>query len=159
MDKKDADRFWDKVMPDSGTECWEWIACTDDDGYGRFNLNRIMVQAHRVSWTEFNGPIPAGLCVLHDCDNPPCVNPVHLFLGTQADNSADMVAKGRQGERPGPGLRGSDHPRAKLIESEVLEIRRLYVIGDVTRQQLADRYGVRSCAISALLRRKTWKHI
>ena len=73
-------------------ECWEWRGLRDKHGYGRKGPYKT---THRLAWEWANGPVPAGMCVLHRCDNPPCCNPDHLFLGTQADNLADMVAKGR----------------------------------------------------------------
>lgn len=87
------DRFWNKV--DRSGDCWTWQGSRDRKGYGRVSVNQRPVLAHRFSWTLSHGPIPDGLCVLHKCDNPPCVNPEHLFLGTIADNNRDMVAKGR----------------------------------------------------------------
>lgn len=90
-----ADRFWPRVDTSGGPDaCWEWTRGRDPHGYGRFATPNSDL-AHRASWELHNGPIPAGLNVLHHCDNPPCVNPRHLFLGTQKDNVDDMVAKGR----------------------------------------------------------------
>ena len=100
------ERFWPKVNKDGpihptlGTRCWLWTAGTNGHGYGAFHPGpgrRGMGKAHRISWTIANGPIPDGLGVLHRCDNPPCVNPAHLFLGTDQENHRDMDAKGRHG--------------------------------------------------------------
>jgi hypothetical protein len=87
------DRFWANV--DKSGDCWEWQASVNLDGYGRFCLKGKRIRAHRLSWVLANGEIPEGMCVLHKCDNPPCVSPDHLFLGTRADNVRDMVQKGR----------------------------------------------------------------
>jgi hypothetical protein len=89
------DRFWSKVQRSDG--CWLWTGASTWQGYGLIHHHgrRGMVSVHRLSWTIANGGIPAGLQVLHRCDNPPCVNPDHLWLGTNADNIADKLAKGR----------------------------------------------------------------
>lgn len=97
-------RFWPKVDQTGGPDaCWPWMACRNRHGYGKVGVGGISVTAHRAVWELANGPIPAGLHVLHRCDNPPCVNPAHLFLGTNADNVEDKVRKGRScaGERSG----------------------------------------------------------
>ena len=110
------DRFWEKVNkhgpipanhPDLGL-CWLWTAHTADFGYGRMHIVGGPARTHRISWELHNGPIPAGMLVLHHCDNPPCVNPAHLFLGTAGDNMRDMVAKGRNWN---PGAQKISCPR------------------------------------------------
>ena len=89
-------RFWAKVEPiPEGRGCWEWVGSFQRRGYGSFSVHGTIKPAHRASWEMHNGPIPHGLWVLHKCDNPSCVNPLHLFLGTHVDNMLDMVAKKR----------------------------------------------------------------
>lgn len=94
------ERFWSKVDRSGGPDsCWPWLAGRMRAGYGNFWMDGHEKLAHRVAWELTNGPIPIGLCVLHRCDNAPCQNPIHLWLGTKADNSRDMVSKGRHTSR------------------------------------------------------------
>jgi hypothetical protein len=88
-----ATRFWKYVTKSDG--CWEWQGSRMPFGYGELNINKVPQCAHRLSWELHYGPIEEGLSVLHSCDNPPCVNPAHLFLGTQSDNMRDCASKGR----------------------------------------------------------------
>lgn len=151
-----AERFWPKV--EKGDTCWLWQGTRDKKGYGQINRGAHTgnIKAHRAAWLLTKGPIPKGLNVLHKCDNPPCVRPDHLFLGTFADNSQDAARKGRlvfqaYPERAPVGERVGG---AKLKDVEAQEIRRLYQTGDWSQPQLARRYGVSQAAIWYVLHRR-----
>jgi len=152
-----AERFWPKVDAKGPDECWPWTGSRSRHGYGRIGLGgkrgRVEI-ASRVSWELSHGPIPDGMGVLHRCDNPSCVNPAHLFLGTQADNVADMYAKGR-GNRP----RGEAHTCARFTVDQVLSIRQSYAAGGISQRELGERYGVSHRAIGRLVAGKTWSHV
>lgn len=142
-----ADRLWSRAerVP-SG--CMEWQGAQNRDGYGQIRRGRRhegMLGAHRAAWEVAHGPIPEGLPVLHRCDNPPCVNPVHLFLGTNDDNMADKVAKGRQSH-----TRGESHGAAKLTDAQVAEIRDLYSQG-WTQRRIASIFGCSQPHVSVLV--------
>lgn len=94
------ERFWEKVKVVDNDKCWEWLASRTLKGYGHFKIKGRTVRAHRYSYTLVKGPIPKDLWVLHKCDNPSCVNPNHLFLGTHGDNMKDMFDKGRDKRKP-----------------------------------------------------------
>lgn len=143
-------RFHNKYFKEPNSGCWIWTACLGTYGYGRFQGVTETQQAHRYSWEIYNGPIPVGQIVCHRCDTPACVNPDHLFVGTDADNVADKVAKGRQ-------TRGENHVGSVLTEAQVRKIRRLYASGNTSYRKLASRYGVGTMTISHLIRRETWK--
>jgi hypothetical protein len=96
-----SERFWDKVTKSDSEHCWPWTSVKDSAGYGLVNVKKKRLSASRIAWKLANGPIPEGLFVLHRCDNPPCCNPAHLFLGTKSDNTQDCLRKGR-------------HPRARI---------------------------------------------
>lgn len=143
-------RFWDKV--DKSGACWVWTATRTRFGYGRFMLDRKVRAAHRLSYELTKGPIPAGLMVLHSCDNPPCVNPDHLSVGTSADNVHDCMRKGRVRRRP---LRGQGHPAAKLTYHDVVDIRSLRAFG-ATQSTLAAAFGVSQANVSMICSGVTW---
>ena len=131
-----------------GDGCWLWQGSRNNDGYGEIGHNRKVIKTHRAAYALANSPIPNGACVLHRCDNPPCVNPGHLFLGTNTDNMADMVHKRRHafGER---------HRSAKLTPEKVRAIR----WSAETSREAARRYGVTSVAINQVRNLKTWRHV
>lgn len=152
-----ADRFWSKVDRSGGQDaCWEWKASRRGLGYGQFAYpGRSPQKAHRVAYELESGPIPDGLGVLHKCDNPPCCNPRHLFLGTNADNMADMVLKGRQRS---PGYRGEGHHQARLCEADVLAIRERAAQGE-TGKTIGPDYGICPEHANRIIRRESWKHL
>lgn len=145
-----AERFWEKVQKTEG--CWLWLGCCKPKGRARFRIDaqQPMGYAARVSWELAYGPVPPGLHVLHHCDNPGCVRPDHLFLGTQADNVHDMERKGR-----GRKAQGTAHWAAKLSTEAVADIRQRYAAGGVTQQRLADEHGITQAHVSAIVRGQT----
>lgn len=152
-------RFWKQVNKNGPIpshihnlgQCWLWNG-RSYKGYGRISYFHNDVQAQRASWTINCGAIPEQLCVLHKCDNPTCVNPNHLFLGTRSDNVADMISKGRKRY----GIRiGSDNNKTKLTAEQVYEIRSL--IG--SEHAVASRFGVTVQNVRHIRNRKTWKHL
>lgn len=139
------ERFWDKVDKNGILGCWIWTAARVNK-YGVIGLFGKMVKAHRISWELHNGEIPNGLDVLHKCDNEYCVNPNHMFLGTQADNMHDMINKGRAAWQSGLAI---------LTKKEVLEIRN----ATGTQQEIAEQYSVSQPTISNIKSNKSWKHL
>lgn len=151
--------FWSHVRKRS-SGCWEWTAATTNRGYGNLLSNGRNVSAHRKAWELTYGRIPAGMCVLHLCDNRCCVNPSHLRLGTVRDNNRDCAAKGRQFHVPSHlKARGSDHGIAKLNEAQVAEILRAYRNGTMTQKELARRYGVCKQTVCNIVHRRIWRHV
>lgn len=148
----DGDRFWEKVdIPESDDACWEWRASLFKDGYGKFWLDRTMKRAHRVSYEMHVGE--AGeLHVLHECDNRKCVNPKHLFLGTNDENVKDKIAKGRM-PKP-PSFEGARNPASKVDDKVVSEIRAAYAVGGVSQYALADKYGLTQSHVSNIINGK-----
>jgi len=162
------ERFW-KHVECNADGCWEWRSHKQWQGYGQFKIRHSdgrwqTKMAHRVAWQIEVGQIPPGLYVCHHCDNPSCVRPDHLFLGTAAENNADRNAKGRQARgvkvrRKNGDRRGEEHPNAKLTEAIVLEIRKRYAAGGVSQTALAKEYGVNQTKISEAVRGITWVHV
>jgi len=142
--------FWSKVKKTRG--CWVWYAARNNMQYGQIFLNGKVRYAHRISYEIANGPIRNGLWVLHSCDNPPCVNPNHLFLGTHTDNVQDCIRKGRDkkayGEKAG---------KTKLRTDQVLRI--LSLRGKMTQREIGEYFGVDHTTVGHILRRTSWAHL
>lgn len=174
--ERDFNRFAQQAQEAMGQrgECWEWSGTRNNSGYGMFffaptNVIRsrsfIPCGAHRLSWILANGrSIDDGLFVCHRCDNRPCINPAHLFLGTALDNVRDAISKGRM---PTAGVdrnysymaRGEASGKSKLTEAQVREIRRLRAEEGLTRVELAARFGVSRTPIADILAGRTWRHV
>lgn len=136
------DRFWSKV--NRTDTCWNWTGCMNG-GYGSvWAGNGNVILANRAAWILSNGAIPEGMDVLHSCDNPRCVNPGHLFLGTHSENMTDMVSKKRQ--------------HRKFTEQQVISLRSDHSAG-MSINQLRDKYSISRSNISAIINRITWNHI
>ena len=154
------ERFWAKVDRRGPDDCWEWTAgCVS--GYGAIRssshangIRGTMLKAPRVSWELHRGPNPNGLHVCHHCDNPPCVNPAHLFLGTPADNARDRDSKKRR-RQPKGGLNG----RAKLSELDVKAMRFFYSMGSVSAREVGHMFGVSKTTSHEIMRGEKWSHV
>lgn len=147
-------------------DCLAWNKGKLKAGYGKIKWKRKTVLAHRASYSAFNGPIPDELCVCHKCDNPSCVNPEHLFLGTYLENNLDKKEKGRgaAGDRHGSKTkperfcRGERTPTSKVTTNEVIEIRKLRDLG-WKHEDIAKHYNIKRAAISHIVNRRNWKHL
>lgn len=150
-------RFLPKIQRDF--ECWEWQGKRGRHGYGRFKIKGKEYFAHRLAYELEYGPVPEGMGVLHHCDNPPCCNPSHLFIGTQADNVSDMMNKERDLEGREKAKRlGEQHHKARLTEVDVRAIREQRANGRICREIAAD-FGVTREAVQSIVDRRSWKHI
>lgn len=155
--KNTNDSFWAKVDKSSG--CWTWTGHADRDGYGRIMVDGRLVRTHRLSYEIAYGRIPDGMFVCHTCDNPRCVRPDHLWLGTHQDNVTDMVNKGRQPRRPAGTIkdqRGDRSPVAKLTWAIVDDIRRRYAAGE-SPMKLAKEYGIAYGHVFRIIHHTVWK--
>lgn len=169
ISEKDTTRFWSHVDIRGDDECWEWKTSKFRGGYGQFKVNGRNIRASRLAYFIQHGVDPLDAQVCHTCDNPPCCNPSHLFLGDNADNRNDSIAKGRDntasGERHGSHTKPERWARGErvggsiLTAAQVSEMRALYLTGAHTQQDLADRFGVKRETIGRVVRGENWKHL
>lgn len=147
---------FEKKWRNTESGCWVWVGARKPTGYGNFFLNGRYEVAHRASWLIYKGEIPSGYLVCHRCDNPSCVNPDHLFLGTPKENMEDMKEKGRA---KGIAAGGENHPVSKLSDGDVIKMRRMRNKSGLTLQRIADHFCVSAATVSLVCRRKIWKQI
>lgn len=159
-----SERFWSKVDRREPDECWEWTGARLAQGYGflkagpLYERDTMWVKAHRLSWEIDHGElVPDGKYICHRCDNPPCVNPAHLYLGTAKNNAQDRADRRRGREHRD---RGELSPRAKLTETDVrsiiVELQRL---PRRSQASIAEEFGVKQPQISRIMRRESWAHL
>lgn len=155
---KDADRFWSNAgITAISSSCWIWQLSKNPQGYGQFTIGghkSMCILAHRASYQLTYGEIPDGVFVCHHCDNPSCVNPAHLFLGTHQENMHDMTQKGRSASNA-----GEKAGRHKVTESQVLYIRERFSKGGISKNALGRQLGITGTNVAHIIDRKTWKHI
>lgn len=153
------DRFWPKVDKTPGLgpkgDCWEWTGLRHDYGYGVTSYYGRKMGTHQISYVMHKGEIPKGMHVCHECDNPPCVNPAHLWLGTQTENMKDMYSKGRGAKSEKRARPGTKNHAAKITESDVLAIRNDPRI----LAEIAKTYGISIATTHSIKSGKTWKHV
>lgn len=146
-----AERFWEKVEVRGADDCWPWLAATKQGGYGKIiDADGRFQLTHRVAYRFAFGDIPVGLVVCHRCDNPGCVNPQHLFLGTQAENLRDMRSKHRDNPP-----RGSKHPKTRLDEVLVVRLR----ADQRSHRRIAKDYGIGKSTVGMIKAGLTWTHV
>lgn len=167
INPKTARLFSSKFLLNPENQCHEWTASLDHKGYGQFRFGARIMKAHRFSWMMANQQDPGSLFVCHRCDNPKCVNPEHLFLGTHSDNMKDMHSKGRAPAQTGAWrdvcpesvLRGEDAPNVKIAESVVRAILDSPDTGWGCRARLAKQHGITPQHVGRILAGKAWAHV
>jgi len=145
-------RFFSKFQKGSINECWNWMGCKNKKGYGYLGICGKNIRAHRFSYELHKGAIPKGLLVCHTCDNPSCVNPKHLWLGTNFDNMRDMVLKKRTSKK-----HGEQHHRSKLTKQQVEEIRNLYNLHIYSLREISIKFNTAFQNIWFICKGKSWK--
>ena len=150
MKPRDIDRFWSKVDKTAANGCWEWTAAKHKDGYGIFWVDNTVFLSHRISAKYFANLNIDNLCICHSCDNPSCVNPQHLFAGTQADNVKDMDNKGRRHNR-----KGINNGRAKLSENDIKDIQ----TKQLSYKEYMKKYNISNKTVYNIWNNITWTHI
>lgn len=155
--KTTSESFWFRVNKTG--DCWLWTGAKDLRGYGLIGYDGLLWRTHRLAWFLTYGAIPDDLCVCHTCDVRLCCNPIHLWLGTKAQNSQDMVRKGRNGALTIRHAKGERVNTAKLTAEQVLDIRTRFDARLVTCAQLAREYHVSHPAIRQIVKRLHWKHL
>lgn len=153
------ERFWEKVDRRGPLECWNWTGCKDKLGYGFLNIgNHKIERAYRVSYEMHIRPIPDGKSVCHSCDNPSCVNPAHLFVGTHTENLADMRAKGRDSKPPRNDVNGENNGHAQFTNAQVREFRRQFAEMNVSVTAFATFHEVPLMTMWQIIHNKTYKN-
>jgi hypothetical protein len=161
MEQRDSARFWSKVDKTEG--CWEWRAHRNEDGYGQIGVGGKVWRAHRLAWTLVHGEISAGQHVLHACDNPGCVNPAHLRLGTHDDNMDDVRIRGRAhrafGNTSGQALKGERNGRARLDAETVRWLRWAREYSGRSYPQIGKVMGLSAAAVRHAVSGLRWSHV
>jgi len=146
-------RFYARHIPEPNSGCWLWLGFLDKDGYGFIRYKGKNTRAHRYSYLAHKGEIPENNVVCHKCDNPSCVNPDHLFIGTKKDNTADMISKNRQGSWD--YRLGGDSYNAKLTNEQAIEVYK----SSKSYRELANLYGVGTSTIGRIKRKQTYSNV
>jgi hypothetical protein len=159
-------RFWSHIHVSRDSDCWLYTKGCFPFGHGCFKAERKSWMAHRMAWVLLFGELAPNLCVLHRCDNPPCCNPAHLFLGTKSDNSADMISKGRHARGDRHAVRknpllvtGMKNPRAVMTDDLVRELRTLWTTGEFRAEDLGIKFGISTAQAYRIATGSQWTHV